>query len=253
MPIVDGHYVQEEDLPYYESINNKADVIKEDDGLSCLKYGLRVKYQNFQRDQTASGIKTTIVLQGTYDACKKAMEGNGDGIEPEFAINHSHPTYGNLEQMRLSQDEGPLWNLELIYTTEINWLGISTSKGSSYGKTSSELNCRMQSMPLESNAKYRYRWNYNLYATDAHFFSSSDYAEWFRNDIEERWKISGRYSQNMEDKLKPYAWDGSDTSQYGVYFAWAKSVNELPDFGKDSNKYSWYKVKDMLKPRSRLL
>lgn len=38
MPIVDGHYVSEEELPLYESINNQTDVIKEDDGLSCLKW-----------------------------------------------------------------------------------------------------------------------------------------------------------------------------------------------------------------------
>ena len=151
-------------MPMAQNINDQRDVIKEDDGLSCLRYGLRVKYQSLAQDKTASGTKTTIVLQGTYDACKKAAFG-ADGIEPIFKINSSHQTYGTLEQMRLTQDEGPLWNLELTYSTETNWLGISNAKGSSYGKTASELNARMISKPLEEHPHYRMRWNKEFYCT----------------------------------------------------------------------------------------
>lgn len=203
-----------------------------------------MKYQQFQREQTASGVKTTIVLQGTYDACKKAMEGNGDGIEPEFGINHSHPTYGNLEQMRLSQDEGPIWNLELTYTTEINWLGISTSKGSSYGKTSSELNSRVQSMPLESHPDYHMNWNMNLYSTKADILSRGEIAA----NIRIAWANSGKANGDLLEDLE---WHGDITSEpyivAGGFVAWGKSLSELPDGIKEYDM-EWYQILPMQKP-----
>lgn len=227
------------------SINTQTDVIQQDDGLSCLKYGLRVKYQQFQREQTASGVKTTIVLQGSYEACKKAMEGDGSGITPEFSINHSHPTYGNLESMRLNQDEGPLWALELVYTTEINWLGQSTSKGSTYGKTSSELNCRMLSVPLEQHPDYEKRWNYTLYSNvpDVKSKLAPDAWAW----IVDAWKDCDA----QHDFLSGFAYS-SESEQKDFYLAWSKPditpttmVNEKPT--------AWIQILPCTKPRSRIL
>ena len=257
MPWINGKYYSDEDVPMAQNINEQHDVIKEDDGLSCLKYGLRVKYQQFQREQTASGVKTTIVLQGSYDDCKKAMEGDGSGMQPNFIINHSHQTYGNLESMRLIPDEGPFWNLELVYTTEINWLGQSTSKGSTYGKTTSELNCRMMSRDLYTHPKYRKRWNLNLYATEENLLnkiSSSAAAE-----IRGKWTTAGRHWSSstqeyvMQDGLSAYFWKGID-AEYpamldGNCLAWGTSLNDLPDVSEAAAfKSGWFEIIPMEKP-----
>lgn len=128
------------------NINNK---------ISCLEQ-LVIKYKGVTKEETSQNKITTIIYQGSRELCEEAMQ--------ELKINTTDKEYGNLESLRMQQDEGPFWNVEVRYSIDLTGVGIHSS-GSSYGPKQSELNVRMISMPLESKKGYRRKWNMNLYCT----------------------------------------------------------------------------------------
>lgn len=119
--------------------------------ISCLEQ-LVVKYKGRTKEKVSGETTTTLIYQGSRELCEEAMK--------ELHINSTDKEYGNLESMRMTQDAGPFWNLELKYSIEYD-----TSTGSAYGPKQSTLTVRTISMPLESKKGYRRKWNMNLYCT----------------------------------------------------------------------------------------
>ena len=171
---------------------------------------LTVKYRGVTKDISSDETVTTIIYQATKDICEQAL------TEDEYKINYSHPSYGNIDSIRLYQEDGPIWNLEVKYATEGGSSGGGkTSKGTSTGAKSSELTIRMISLPLESlKDDYRMMWNNNLYCTkDIHYTPS--------------WADDATLE---DDKIKDTSRDypGGDTDPTSKeYFAWGASIGEL--------------------------
>lgn len=185
---------------------------------SCFNQ-LQIKYRGVTREKSSDEFITTIIYQGSKEVCEEALK--------HFRVNTTNKEYGNLESVRMTQDAGPFWNIEVHYSTEND-----TSKGSGYGPNQSELNVRMISMPLESKKNYHKRWNFNLYATKKNaptpdFWNTADY----END-----GIRGDYE-----------YGGGDPSQApkGAYYCWGKNYSDCPALPQGSN---WFKIKKMTKP-----
>ena len=234
-----------------KSIYEQKNVVREDDLLSCLKYGLKVKYQSFNQEKTASGMRTTFTLQGDFDHCDIAMNGT-DGVDPIFRINHTHDVYGNLESMRMSQDAGPIWNIDFVFTTEINWLGISTAKGSTYGKTSSELQARVMSMALEEHPFYQKCWNCAVWSNnpDVLFIMTESqlktfYTYWIRSDAKQDYVTTfyGMTGDSTTDKNRE--------DDFGGLIEFGSSGDRPPTTllpKKAGKTQNWYKVLECTKP-----
>lgn len=69
--------------------------------------------------------------------------------------------YGAITSNKVTQGEGPFWELEVVY--EIDMITISIGQGSEDGPGHSELTARVISNPLENHPNYKRKWNYNLY------------------------------------------------------------------------------------------
>lgn len=187
--------------------------------ISCLEQ-LVIKYKGVIKERSSDEFVTTIVYQGSRELCEEGLK--------HFRVNTTDKEYGNIESVRMTQDEGPFWNLEVRYATEND-----TSKGSGYGPNQSELNVRMISMPLESKKNYHRRWNYHLYSTVKNastpsFWNTADY----NND-----GIQGT----------SYDYDPSKfPKQQTLFYAWGQNYSDLPQL---PTGYVWYRIRKMTKPR----
>jgi hypothetical protein len=195
---------------------------------SCF-HDLKIKYKGFNRDNTDSYTTTTIIYQGTRELCEEGFA--------EIQTSGHHDQYGNIESVRLFQDEGPIWNLEVKYSISKHGVGISSSTGSSYGPKSSELTCRMMALPIESRDNYLKNWNYDLYSTNPKADRKPDfyYVADAKND-----GIQGTAYEYKADPLNPQ----EDLTTKNYYY-WAKSANDCPTL---PNNQIWYKRTDRDKP-----
>lgn len=192
---------------------------------SCFNQ-LQVKYKGRERENTDNETTTTIVYQGSREICEAAFE--------EINTNERDPAFGNIESVRLYQDDGPIWNIEIKYAIEKHGVGLSSSKGSSYGPKSSTLTIRTITRPIESLKKYRMHWNNNLYCT----MTGQAKPSWWADATLADDKITG--NENREWPAKP----GIDPSTH-AYWCWAKSISEcqaLPE------PYTWHLNTKMTKP-----
>lgn len=194
--------------------------------ISCLEQ-LVIKYKGITKETNSGERIVTIIYQGSRELCEEAMT--------ELKINTTDKEYGNLENMRMTQDEGPFWNLELRYSVDTTGVGIHSS-GTSYGPKQSELNARSISMPLESKSSYKKNWNYNFYCTNKS--PSQVPTAWISADADnDGIRGTGFEWSGEEDYLKTHdCW------------AWGQSYGDLPSLPRG---YIWHKIKDMTKPRSR--
>lgn len=74
--------------------------------MSCLRE-IDVKYKGIEIDRDSNGEVTRIVYQSSRELCEQAMR-------EDYFIGRVYD-YGLLETMKLTQDEGPFWNLELVF------------------------------------------------------------------------------------------------------------------------------------------
>ena len=135
-----------------------------------ILHELTEKYKGTTVDDNNSMMTTTVTYQGSRELCERALEDHSLIERDEL---------GYIDNVKMSQDEGPHWNLEVKYVIEfvsdVNVIpggGTAPSqprrpihKGSSKESTESELTIRMLSVPLETHPLYKLHWNYNLYAT----------------------------------------------------------------------------------------
>lgn len=197
-----------------------------DEHVSCLQK-LQLKYKGLERENTDEETTTSIIYQGSKELVEEAFV--------EMNTNGKDADYGNIETVRMYQDEGPFWNLEINYAIEKHGVGISSSKGSSYGPKASVLTVRAITRELETLSNYRMHWNNNLYCTKkVHSVPS-----WANNATFEDDKITGT--------SREYPGDGVTKPDSAEYYAWGKNLSELPPllYG-----YTWHKVTNMTKPRS---
>lgn len=196
---------------------------------SCF-HELKIKYKGFSRDNTDSYTTTTIIYQGTRELCDEAFE--------EIKTAGHHDEYGNIESVKLTQDEGPIWNLEVKYSISKHGVGISSSTGSSYGPKASELTVRMMSLPLEARDNYLKSWNYDLYSTNPNADRKPDfyYVADAQND--------GIRGTSFEYKADPEHPD--EKLKEKNYYYWAQNSSDCPVL---PNNQIWYKRTDREKPR----
>lgn len=110
-------------------------------------------YQGFTQSITNTGNTTTERYKGFEEQVKMFAAGYKIGQTSE---------YGALTAIDIDPDEGPYWTVTLNWSNSSDGSGSSTPTGTSSGPTSSILNVRMLTMPLESKATYVTNWNYFL-------------------------------------------------------------------------------------------
>lgn len=188
---------------------------------SCLKE-LQVKYQSRQIEAGTSDIKSYITYQGSYELCSKAMK--------ELQIGQVDSEFGALENIRMSQAEGPFWNIELVYTIETGGGADHHIGGSSNGPERTEINCTMISMPLESKKSYRKNWNYNLYIASTKLGPETDQWGNVIKYVPAWWKTATFEDDHVEKETD---------------YAWGKTRGELPP---PPDGAQWIKLKNMTMP-----
>lgn len=171
---------------------------------SCLN-NIQVKYCGLTKNATTKDSKTTVIYQGKKSDCEAFYNSHAFGDVDE--------NYGSIESIRLYQEEGPFWNVEVTYsiTTSVN---VSYSSGTKYGPTDSTLNCRMMTMPLEKRPNYKAKWNHYL-------FSKYGYLPDF-------WDTATNTKLSINERQE---------------FKWGSSASECPE--------NWAEVGDPTKPRCR--
>lgn len=98
-----------------------------DDMKSCLIDELKIKYQGFTRDIGQGYKRTTIIYQGSFKLCN-------DALNNEFFINDYSSEYGTIESVRMTQEDGPIWNIEVSYVIDTS--GDNSSDSSIAGSES---------------------------------------------------------------------------------------------------------------------
>lgn len=122
--------------------------------MACLKHGGRLK------EATVDGTTQSFIYSGTYEEMYELHSLSEIG---EYNVEAE----GKLTSKRLNQEEGPVWNCELIYSTSKNG-DYSTSPDYSYGSKSASLRGSLLSLDLSMAAGYRTNWNYALYCAPGH-------------------------------------------------------------------------------------
>ncbi len=194
-----------------------------DDMKSCLIDELKIKYQGFTRDIGQGYKRTTIIYQGSFKLCN-------DALNNEFFINNYSSEYGTIESVRMTQEDGPIWNIEVSYVIDTSGdnssdssigTGTESAAGTSKEAMHSSLNVTMMSVSLESLPHYRKRWNNNLYTT----------AVLINNTERTLVKEIVASATFEDDKIKGTSFDpiyNKPTSSNDLRLAWAKSESDLP-------------------------
>lgn len=213
---------------------------------SCFNK-LQLKHQTFQRQKANNEERTTITYVGSYELVHEAYK------EAKLLKEDKHNNLGTLEEIRELQDEGPLWNLMLIYVKIID---KDMAKATEKGPNNNVLNVRMSSCPLEMHKNYKKIWNYNLYTTMA--VSGLNDMRWYFEhqypDVFYAVMNSDSQHDGIPAHLDPANWKGEgplpDTEDT-FYLAWGKHASDLPMISNiDGLTCQWFKLYSMVKPRT---
>ena len=136
-----------------------------------------IKYKSRNVVKTGNEERTTVTFQGSREICERIMDDKSLVQNDEL---------GYIDSMRMYQDEGPHWNVEVTYVIEFTnavlVVGGGTEnpdpnasqptssrnkikKGSSKNATSSELTVRTQAFELFKAPNYRRWWDHDFYCT----------------------------------------------------------------------------------------
>lgn len=197
---------------------------------------LQVKYKSREKTADSRGVETKVVYQGSKSLCEEAMDS-------QFMVNVIDAQLGSIEQVRLTQDEGPFWNLEVTYMIESPGLdshlgGNGEAPGSSNGPSYSELTCRTISRDVSEHQNYRKNWNYSLWCTNPYVVSGNVH---FPTNV---WNNATAKNDLIMGTSYAYPGNVEVPSSY-YYFAWGQSVGDLPALKGD---YVWHECAKPTKP-----
>lgn len=129
---------------------------------------------------------------------------------------------GFLTSWRKYNAEGPIWCVEIEYTTSYD--DFNNEDNQLYGKKSAQLTVRNLQMPLEYNSNYLAKWNH--------------------------------YLLGLGNASVPTFWNTAKTialtPEQRAQYMWITSVSELPTEPDADGNY-WTILKEPTKPRGRLL
>ena len=130
---------------------------------------------------------------------------------------------GYLTSVSKTPDEGPFWNLEIVYSTDYGNESFSNSSDTVVGRKSAQLSVRNLQLPLERLENYRTNWNYYLIGLcdEDDTLSTPDW-----------WQTAG-----YEDLIP-----AADRKKY----RWVKTVGEIPTEPEDGK--TWQIIEKPTKP-----
>ena len=181
---------------------------------------LQIRYQGRTVDANSNEIVTNITYIGSRELCENAMRNE---LAPMMAGE-----FGTIESVRMSQDEGPHWLLEVRYTTLAD--ATLEDTGTAYGPKRSQLSTSMISRPIESVPKYKRHWNNNLY------YQVQD-------------SNNGGSNNNLIPDIPAWWWTDDaehDSTVTNFMWGWGKSVGDLSE---PKTAHRWRRAVDMTKPR----
>ena len=195
---------------------------------------LQVKYKSREKNVTSKSIDTKVVWQGSKELCEAKMN--------ELQIGYVDPEMGSVDNLKLSQDEGPFWNLEVNYQIEFpemdSHLGGGEAAGSSNGPAYSELTCRTMSRDIEEHTNYKKHWNNDLYCTRP---CPSGSAHWPTNI----WNNATAKDDKITNTSYAYPGGPDITPSAAYYFSWGQSPSDCPML---KSPYVWLKIGERTKP-----
>ena len=130
-------------------------------GTGTSNVNIELKYQGFNQSYTTDNIQTNITLQSTKEKLLDNIVVSGSTVPAGKWQCGQVTTYGRLDNINLSQAEGPFWNATLTYNQPLT-NGITIGSGNDKKATQNSLTVRMLSRQIEQHPNYRYYWNHIL-------------------------------------------------------------------------------------------
>lgn len=127
---------------------------------------IQLEYKGWQQTRTTEALRTTVILQSTKEKLTGVI-GTGSYIVGASYMGNQG-MYGSdlgvLQTAKISQDDGPFWNLTLQYNNPLTTSITTPTSTISADPTENSLTVKMLSMPIETHQNYIYRWNHALMA-----------------------------------------------------------------------------------------
>lgn len=124
---------------------------------------IQLDYKGWEQTRTTEALRTTVIVQSTQERLTGVI-GTGDFIVGASYMGNQ--TYGKdlgiLQTAKISQGDGPFWNLTLQYNNPLSTSITTPTSTISADPTENSLVVKMLSMPLETHPNYIYRWNHAL-------------------------------------------------------------------------------------------
>lgn len=124
---------------------------------------IQLQFKGWQQSRTTEALRTTVTVQSTKEKLTGAV---GTGNYIVGASYMGQQTYGKdlgvLEEIKISQDSGPFWNMTLSYNNPLSTSITTPTSTISADPTQNSLAVVMLSMPIETHPNYIYRWNHAL-------------------------------------------------------------------------------------------
>lgn len=171
---------------------------------------ISLKYQGQEKARSRNEASFKETYQGTeaeVDAYISNLPEISTGVEGK----------GYLTSWRKFNAEGPIWCVEIEYTTSYD--DFNNEDTQLYGKKSAQLSVRNIQMPLESHSNYLAKWNHYLIALGT-------------DTVPNFWNTAKNTTL---------------TSEESKTYKWIKSISEMPTEPDAEGKY-WNVIKEPTKP-----
>lgn len=115
---------------------------------------MEIKFLSAEKSYNEKSINLSETYYGTYDDCVNFLTTSKTGVWVDEK--------GFIQNVRLVQESGAIWNVVISYGIEIDDSGSSSDPNNSTGPKSQRLSARTLSMPLEHHKDYRTHWNHYM-------------------------------------------------------------------------------------------
>ena len=120
---------------------------------------VKFQYKGFTQTKNSYQLTTRETYQGTKQELQYRRDNNST-----WAIRYNHPEFGTIDNVQITQNEGPFWKAVITYNKVLD-NGIPISIDHSNKPQEHSVDIVMYSAPIQKHPNYDYRWNHILFTT----------------------------------------------------------------------------------------
>ena len=202
---------------------------------------VKFQYKGFTQTKNSYQLTTKETYQGT----KQKLQYNRDNLST-WAIGYNNTDFGTIDNVQITQNEGPFWKAVITYNKVLN-NGIVITTGNRNKPQEHSVDIIMYSAPIQKHPNYDYRWNHVLFTTDVPLsaWSNTFYAvnqAW--HDIDSSFDPNNPYGSKWTDKYADYLVNtmGDGKVHPLIDVIWGRDINEKPRQNRyyyEVNQITW--------------